>query len=266
MGSTPCQVGRAIRNADLPAERSDLIHAVYERIVMAGPTFVTAHLTRRRTSTGWRSRCLRLSWRARQDLSARMPFLSASRSKERASHSRQRAPDLPPTRRMSRRNGRMHEKQDPHMRSSASARHRRWRVRPSVDEVLRILDRRARRPDGAIDDRRPVHRLADEPGAHTASEATAAATSPRGSAPDPWSGSTLVCPPIDAADRVRAALTEARITARAPGRQLDVRPRRCRCVETRMALPRAIGPLVAGARRPIVGRSSPATRARRRRP
>jgi hypothetical protein len=45
MGSTPCQVGRAIRNADLPAERSDLIHAVYERIVMAGPTFVTAHLT-----------------------------------------------------------------------------------------------------------------------------------------------------------------------------------------------------------------------------
>ena len=38
-------IGDAIRLADLPAERSDLVHAVYERIVVAGPTFVAARLT-----------------------------------------------------------------------------------------------------------------------------------------------------------------------------------------------------------------------------
>jgi hypothetical protein len=37
--------GEAIKKADLPAERADLIHAVYERIVVAGPTFVSARLT-----------------------------------------------------------------------------------------------------------------------------------------------------------------------------------------------------------------------------
>jgi DNA invertase Pin-like site-specific DNA recombinase len=37
--------GDAIRDADIPAERADLIHAVYERIVVAGPTFVSARLT-----------------------------------------------------------------------------------------------------------------------------------------------------------------------------------------------------------------------------
>ena len=37
--------GRAIQQADLPAERNDLIDSVYERIVVASPTFVTAHLT-----------------------------------------------------------------------------------------------------------------------------------------------------------------------------------------------------------------------------
>ena len=38
-------IGNAIQHADLPAERADLIHAVYERIVVAGPTFVSARLT-----------------------------------------------------------------------------------------------------------------------------------------------------------------------------------------------------------------------------
>ena len=35
----------AIVVADLPAERADLVHAVYERIVVAGPTFISARLT-----------------------------------------------------------------------------------------------------------------------------------------------------------------------------------------------------------------------------
>jgi hypothetical protein len=37
--------GDAIQSAELPAERADLIHAVYERIVVAGPTFVSVRLT-----------------------------------------------------------------------------------------------------------------------------------------------------------------------------------------------------------------------------
>ena len=38
-------IGDAVRVADLPAERSDLVHEVYERIVMAGPTIASARLT-----------------------------------------------------------------------------------------------------------------------------------------------------------------------------------------------------------------------------
>jgi len=38
-------IGQAIRRADLPAQRSDLIHAVYEGIVVAGPDFISARLT-----------------------------------------------------------------------------------------------------------------------------------------------------------------------------------------------------------------------------
>ena len=36
---------RAIVAADLPDERADLVHAIYERIVVAGPRFVSARLT-----------------------------------------------------------------------------------------------------------------------------------------------------------------------------------------------------------------------------
>jgi hypothetical protein len=38
-------LGEVLQHADLPAERSDLVHAVYERVVVAGPTFVSARLT-----------------------------------------------------------------------------------------------------------------------------------------------------------------------------------------------------------------------------
>lgn len=37
--------GAAIERSDLPAEQADLIHAVYERIIVAGPIFVNARLT-----------------------------------------------------------------------------------------------------------------------------------------------------------------------------------------------------------------------------
>jgi hypothetical protein len=37
--------GEAIQHADLVAERADLVHAIYERIIVAGPTFVSARLT-----------------------------------------------------------------------------------------------------------------------------------------------------------------------------------------------------------------------------
>jgi hypothetical protein len=36
---------QAIVAADLPAERADIVHAIYERIVVAGPRFVSARLT-----------------------------------------------------------------------------------------------------------------------------------------------------------------------------------------------------------------------------
>ena len=62
---------KAIVAADLSAERADLVHAVYERIVVAGPRFVSAHLTPAAYERGWPLRCLRLSWRARQDSNLR---------------------------------------------------------------------------------------------------------------------------------------------------------------------------------------------------
>jgi hypothetical protein len=37
--------GEAVQRADLPAEKTELIHAVYERIVVAGPRLVGARLT-----------------------------------------------------------------------------------------------------------------------------------------------------------------------------------------------------------------------------
>ena len=38
-------LGETWRHADVPAEKAELLHAIYERIVVAGPTFVSARLT-----------------------------------------------------------------------------------------------------------------------------------------------------------------------------------------------------------------------------
>ena len=38
-------LGETLASADVPEAKADLIHAIYERIVVAGPTFVRAHLT-----------------------------------------------------------------------------------------------------------------------------------------------------------------------------------------------------------------------------
>jgi hypothetical protein len=62
--------GDAILRADVAEERPDLIHAVYERIVVAGPDIVSARLTPE-AYAGWRSRCRRWLWRARQDSNLR---------------------------------------------------------------------------------------------------------------------------------------------------------------------------------------------------
>jgi hypothetical protein len=64
-------IGEASARADLPAERFQLIHAVYERIVVAGAEFVNARLTPAPTGTGWHSHCQMWFERARQVLDAR---------------------------------------------------------------------------------------------------------------------------------------------------------------------------------------------------
>jgi len=38
-------IGDAIQHADVPAERAEVVHAVYDRIVVAGRTFVSARLS-----------------------------------------------------------------------------------------------------------------------------------------------------------------------------------------------------------------------------
>jgi hypothetical protein len=37
-------LGDTLRSAEVPEAKADLIHAIYERIVVAGPVFVRAHL------------------------------------------------------------------------------------------------------------------------------------------------------------------------------------------------------------------------------
>ena len=54
-----------------PEEQSDVIHAVYERIVIEGPRFVSLASHRPPTGMDWRSRCPMLLWRARQDSNLR---------------------------------------------------------------------------------------------------------------------------------------------------------------------------------------------------
>ena len=53
-------------NADVPEARADLLHAIYDRIVVKGRSIVAARLTPAAYSNGWPLLCLRLSWRARR--------------------------------------------------------------------------------------------------------------------------------------------------------------------------------------------------------
>jgi hypothetical protein len=55
------------QKAELPEEKSDVVHAIYERIVVAGPEFVGVRLTPAAYSHGLRSLYQRLLERARQD-------------------------------------------------------------------------------------------------------------------------------------------------------------------------------------------------------
>ena len=55
----------------MPEAKADLLHAVYERIVVAGPTFVEAHLTPDAYAHGLAALRLRLLWRPRQDSNLR---------------------------------------------------------------------------------------------------------------------------------------------------------------------------------------------------
>ena len=58
--------------ADVPEAKAQVLHAIYERIVVTGRTIVSIRLTPSRMRTDWRSRCpRRLQWRARQVLGAR---------------------------------------------------------------------------------------------------------------------------------------------------------------------------------------------------
>ena len=60
------------READGPAEKADLLHAIYERITVAGREIVGVRLTQAPTRTDRRCRYpKRLQWRARQVLGAR---------------------------------------------------------------------------------------------------------------------------------------------------------------------------------------------------
>lgn len=52
-------LGESLKEADVPEEKSDLLHAIYERIVVAGPNIVRVDLTSAAYAHGWRWRCPR---------------------------------------------------------------------------------------------------------------------------------------------------------------------------------------------------------------
>ena len=45
-------LGETLHSADVPEAKSDLVHAIYERIVVAGPHFIRAYLTPTATADG----------------------------------------------------------------------------------------------------------------------------------------------------------------------------------------------------------------------
>jgi hypothetical protein len=51
------RIASASRVADVPQEKADLMHAIYERITVAGPEIVGFRLTVAACRTDWRSRC-----------------------------------------------------------------------------------------------------------------------------------------------------------------------------------------------------------------
>ena len=50
-------LGETVQHSDVPAEKADLMHAIYERITVAGPTSSVSGLPRRPTPMGWRLPC-----------------------------------------------------------------------------------------------------------------------------------------------------------------------------------------------------------------
>lgn len=59
------------QNTELVEQESDVIHAIYERIVIEGPRFVGLRLSLPPTATASPWRCQMLLWRARQVSDAR---------------------------------------------------------------------------------------------------------------------------------------------------------------------------------------------------
>jgi hypothetical protein len=65
-------LGESLHAPEKSKEKADVLHAIYDRITVAGPEIVGVRLTRRPTRTDWRWRCpKRLNWRARQDSNLR---------------------------------------------------------------------------------------------------------------------------------------------------------------------------------------------------
>jgi len=67
-------------NADVPEARADLLHAIYERIVVVGRLIVAARLTPAAYSNGLALALPQVSWRARRGSGAPPRALSAAKS------------------------------------------------------------------------------------------------------------------------------------------------------------------------------------------
>jgi hypothetical protein len=75
-------LGESLQAPEKPKEKADVLHAIYDRITVAGPEIVGVRLTQAATRTAWRWRCpKRLNWRARQGVER---ALATPRSRSRA--------------------------------------------------------------------------------------------------------------------------------------------------------------------------------------
>ena len=50
-------LGESVQAADVSKEKADLMHAIYDRIIVAGPEIVGVRLTPAAYRTDWRWRC-----------------------------------------------------------------------------------------------------------------------------------------------------------------------------------------------------------------